>query len=111
MSLHGGSAYPHDKTGGAGKLEAGMVGAGFSPEMIDRKIAEVRPSAQAWCWGAEDVGGDDGGRSQLHEGKGARAARAFNLLMGLKMPCCRMPAWVGACLLQLQQPFALSAPA
>ena len=41
MSLHGGSAYPHDKNAGAGKLDPVVVGNGVSAEMIDRKIAEV----------------------------------------------------------------------
>lgn len=42
VSLHGGSAYPHDKTGGAGKLDPLAVGSGVSADMVDRKIAEVR---------------------------------------------------------------------
>jgi hypothetical protein len=42
VSLHGGSAYPHDKTGGAGKLDPGMMGGPMvSADMIDRKIAEA----------------------------------------------------------------------
>lgn len=41
VSLHGGSAYPHDKSAGAGKLESGL-GGGLSSDMVDRKIAEVR---------------------------------------------------------------------
>ncbi|GAB4822138.1 hypothetical protein N2152v2_009184 [Parachlorella kessleri] len=42
VSLHGGSAYPHDKTGGAGKLD-NMVGGGpnITVDMVDRKIAEA----------------------------------------------------------------------
>ena len=41
VSLHGGSAYPPDKSAGAGKLESGL-GGGLSSDMVDRKIAEVR---------------------------------------------------------------------
>ena len=42
MSLHGGSAYPHDKTGGAGKLDPIMGGGpNITVDMVDRKIAEA----------------------------------------------------------------------